>query len=131
MKRVIALALLLACCLTVWSCGGQQHYGLSDDRYVLVEDGRPNEFVDIVFEMDDEYRFVFSYDGFSSYRPTGIFTIDEGKVTCVTDDGKYTFIFEIVDNDTLRFVQDGSSELKTMENGIAASGGAIFKRTED
>jgi len=131
MKRAIALTLLVACCLTICGCGGQQHYGLSDDRYVLVEDGQPNEFVDIVFEMDDEYWFVFSYDGFSSYRPMGTFTIDDGTVTCVTVDGEHTYIFEIVDNDTLRFVQEGSAELRTLENKIAAADGAIFKRTED
>lgn len=48
--------------------------------------------------------------------------IDNGKVTATTDDGD-TYIFEVPDNDTIKFVQDGSSEvIDTLGNTVVAYG---------
>ena len=75
--------------------------------------------------------FSFTYDPLLSYFPNGTFTVSDGKVRAVTDDGKFTYLFEIVDNTTLRFVQNGSAQTITASGELAVHDGATFKFMEN
>ena len=75
----------------------------------------------ITFDLEDK-TFIFNYDILSSTLVVGTVEIDDGKVTATTDDGD-TYIFEVPDNDTIKFVQDGSSEvIDTFGNTVVTDG---------
>ena len=63
----------------------------------------------------EKNTFSFHYDYLSSYYAYGKFTVNNNKIVAETDDGKYTFIFEIKDDETIVFVQKGSSEIKILD----------------
>lgn len=83
-------------------------YGLSNGRYVA-DDSRLN-YVDVSFDLP-EGRFRLTPDVFSSTLIEGTFEIDDGKVICTEESVKGTYIFKIIDNDTISFTARGSSEL--------------------
>ena len=81
-------------------------YGLSEGVYTAGVKGdvfAPR----IVFDANEE-SFVFTYDLTMSYLNAGSYKIDGGKVKAVTNDGEFTYIFEIKDNDTLIFDKKSS-----------------------
>lgn len=55
-----------------------------------------------------EFQFVFSL--ISSYLGNGQYEIENSRLTLRTDDGNYTYVFDMV-GDTLVFDADASSEL--------------------
>jgi len=72
--------------------------------------------------MDEEYKtFSFSYDVLSSYLAVGTYAEKNGKLELKTDDGKYCYIFDIADDNILKFNQENSSDSHPfgteMENG--------------
>jgi len=77
-----------------------------------------------------EKTFSFGYDILSSYLSCGTYEIKDDVLTAVTDDGIYHYRFKVIDDDTLEFMQEGSSEVKLIneEMGIAVEDGAIFKK---
>jgi len=79
----------------------------------------------ITFDLHKN-RFTLVCDPLSSYLNTGTIELD-GKITATTDDGKYTYIFEVVDNDTIRFVQNGSSDIASRLEGDPLADGTEFK----
>lgn len=105
---VCVILLMFALC----SCSNKPIYGLSEGCYMLniTSDTYPSPSID--FDLENN-TFTFKYDPLSSYFTHGTFRITNGKVIAKTDDGKYTYIFEITDNDTITFIQNGSSEIKT------------------
>lgn len=72
--------------------------------------------------------FSFSYDVFSSYLSYGTFSEENGKITAVTDDGWYTYIFEVKDEDTIAFVGAGSSAIIMTEGEPVIKDGSEFIR---
>lgn len=116
----IALSLFV---LTLFGCG-KVHYGLSSGTYTLqVEEGTTDVMLfarpQITFDAKDR-TFTARISIASSYFAAGKYEIDNGYVTAKTDDGLYTYVFEIVDNDYIKFVQEKSTEC-----GFAD--GALFK----
>ena len=100
-------------------------YGVSSGTYsVAGEDGffLPN----ITFDIQNE-RFVLDFDPLSSCFNTGTIKIEHGKVIATTDDNKYTYIFQVIDNDTLQFVEKGSSKIATRSGDVAVNDGTEFK----
>ena len=79
---------------------------------------------------EKEHTFSFSYDLLSSYLSVGTYVVEKGILTAITDDGLYYYQFKVLDEDTLEFMQEGSSEVRLIneEMGIAVQDGAEFKR---
>ena len=99
----------------------------------ITSDTYPSPSID--FDLENN-TFTFNYDPLSSYLAHGTFRISGGKVIAETDDGKYTYIFEITDNDTLTFIQKGSSEIEITDAPDSfriprVFDGAEFKFTEE
>lgn len=90
-------------------------------------DGMPLPYISLDKEAG---TFVFSYDALSSYLPYGKYEIDYDVLKAVTDDGLYTYVFEVVDDNTLKFRQEGSSEIKLIDENMEAPAvwdGLVFK----
>ncbi len=80
----------------------------------------------IKFDTENN-TFSFHYDYVSSYYAYGKFTVKSNTVFTETDDGKYTFIFEIKDDETIVFVQKGSSQINILdERAPQVSDGSEF-----
>lgn len=78
--------------------------------------------------LNDDYTFSFSYNPLSSYLPYGRYKIADKKITCSTMDGKYTYIFDVVDDYTVTFNEGESSELEMADSVYAKpKHGSIFK----
>ncbi|MDD3369870.1 MAG: hypothetical protein PHP50_13490 [Lachnospiraceae bacterium] len=73
-----------------------------------------------------EKTFVFSYDFLSSYSNYGTYLIQDDEVIATTSDGKYTYTFKIVDDDTISFVEEKSDSTTTVEGIRAVPDEAIF-----
>lgn len=98
-------------------------YGVSEGTYAVSEEDIFSPY--ITFDLHKN-RFTLVCDPLSSYLNTGTIELD-GKITATTDDGKYTYIFEVVDNDTIRFVQKGSSDIASRLEGDPLADGTEFK----
>ena len=84
-------------------------YGISDGTYRLVTED-DSEFAPYIhFDMSGETtRFVFGADPRMSFSYTGTVEMD-GKISAHAENGGETWIFEVIDNDTIAFVRHGSS----------------------
>lgn len=71
----------------------------------------------------DSGEFIFTFSPLSSYIGHGVYTMENDRLTLQTDDGNYTYVFDIV-NDTLVF-DGGSSSTNTWYSGF--TDGAIFE----
>jgi len=78
-------------------------------------------------EKDKE--FFFSYDALSSHLQHGSYEVVDGFLYAITDDGDYQYLFEVVDEDTLKFKQRGSADISLIDYriGINVTDQAIFK----
>lgn len=74
--------------------------------------------------------FSFSYDLLSSYWPTGPYVIEDNVLTATTYDGRYQYVFSIIDDSTLQFCQEESSSVKLIDErlGVSITDGATFKK---
>lgn len=77
--------------------------------YLLKTDAE--EFIPQLILNDEEKTFSFSYDVLSSYLAVGTYTESNGQLELKTDDGKYHYTFDIVDENTLKFNQESSSDV--------------------
>ena len=82
--------------------------------------------------LQSGHEFQFSYDMLSSYLPYGMYTIKGHILTAITYDGRYQYRFEIINEDTLRFLQDGSSDVSLIDErlGTAIHDGDLFVRED-
>ena len=73
--------------------------------------------------------FSFTYDPFSSYLSVGTYEITDSTLAASTDDGERTYIFNIVNDNTLKFIAKGSYEMKLTDDrmGTLVTDQAIFK----
>lgn len=88
--------------------------------YVMQESEEP---IKPSISLKDDNRFTFTYSALSSYLPIGSYEVDNGVLTLITDDGKYTYIFAIKDN-TLIFNATESSEISSY---VDLPDGSVFK----
>lgn len=105
-------------------------YTLVLDEEVLDEtepDDREYLLPELVLDWQ-EGTFQFSYDVLSSYLASGTFSENGDQLELVTEDGKKRYLFAVSDADTLRFVEDGSSDISLIDKGIGVefSDGALF-----
>lgn len=100
-------------------------YGVSSGTYSVIDEDElllPN----ITFDMQNN-QFTFTYDFLSSYLNTGKIKIENKKIIATTDDNKYTYIFKIIDNDTIKFVENGSSKVVDLLDNVVITDGTEFK----
>ena len=100
-------------------------YGVSSGTYSVINEDElllPN----ITFDMQNN-QFTFTYDFLSSYLNTGKIKIENKKIIATTDDNKYTYIFKIIDNDTIKFVENGSSKVVDLVGNVVITDGTEFK----
>lgn len=122
---IISAVLLISFC----GCGSQTVNGLSEGAYICKQDSESVLSPHIRFDFKDN-SFTFYFDSLSSYLAIGNFEIEKGQVIAKTDDGKYTYIFDIIDNNTIRFEENGSSEIKMTDGESVISDGCEFVFTE-
>lgn len=79
---------------------------------------------------EEERTFSFGYDLLSSYLPYGTYEIEDGILTARTGDGKYQYLFRVMEDGSLAFIEEGSSEVRLTDIrlGIPVEDGAKFKR---
>lgn len=82
----------------------------------------------IIIDESDK-TFMFSYDVMSSYLAVGKYTENNGQLELRTDDGKYHYTFDIVDENTLKFKQKDSSRIKRITGGGIEDGAEFVTGT--
>lgn len=138
MKRIFAilvvcLLILTGCSTSTESSSSQNTDEISEHNadivYTMLLDDDSDEFAPYLSLDENNNTFVFTYDVLSSYMPTGTYEIKDGILTAYTDDGKYTYLFSVIDDNTIEFIQDGSSEVKLTDDklGVSVYDGAQFK----
>ena len=123
-KFLLTATVILLILLAVFFFKSQNKtvYGISEGTYAVSP--QDNYSPRIYFDLQD-FQFVLTADPALSYLSVGSFELDE-RVVATTDDGKYTYIFEVVDNDTIRFVQKGSSVIVSSPAGEPLADGTEF-----
>lgn len=77
----------------------------------------------------EDGTFTFSYSALSSYFPYGTWTEADGLVRCETSDSQYHYIFQRMNENTLRFIQRQSSDVEAIQWGLSGAeiaDGALF-----
>lgn len=100
--------LIAAAAILLWN-GNQIHYGISEGKYQMeaeLDGMRPFLYFDM---QSDPIRFVFGRDLRMSFAYRGTVTLN-GRVNLHCENSGEKWVFEVVDNNTLRFVQKESSE---------------------
>lgn len=109
MKKIIVSICLLFCILWLSGCG-KTGYSLSDGLYRA----QTNSLVYISFDLKKQ-TFMFTHDSLMSYLPAGQFVCRDGRVYAA--DGEDTYVFEIVDDETLSFLASESAET-SLDDGM-------------
>lgn len=88
----------------------QNYYMITDEKESLVP----------CLALFDDGTFGFTYDVLSSYYPHGVWRKEGDRLIAVTDDGKYTYVFQS-DNGRYIFLQEESSDAALTDRGIGAA----------
>ncbi len=99
-----------------------------EDTYRFVVNGTINGTVTLYADN----KIMFNYSLLSSYIPYGTYTVENNKLVMKTDDGRFTYAFD-VDGDTLVFDAVNSSDLPEYNHGNGTTfkpipNGAVFKK---
>lgn len=85
--------------------------------------------------LAQDNRFVFTYNILSSYLGVGIYSMENQIVTANTDDGKYTYVFHILEDGSLLFDVDKSAEVlvikEDLKNIVALDTDTAFTKTNN
>lgn len=78
----------------------------------------------------EKKEFAFVYDVLSSYFPVGTYKIENNVLTATTNDDLYHYVFEIVDENTLSFSAEDSSEMTVFDeySSIIPQDGTLFQK---
>ena len=131
MKKSILL--LLCCIFFLVACSKEDTPSVSGTYVMEVEQEDKEKIVFPSFSIDTEKKeFTFSYDMLSSYFSMGTYEIKENLLTATTSDNQYQYVFKIIDDNTLSFVEASSSEIKVIDTNffVVPQDGAIFKKIE-
>ena len=119
------LFLLIVAGVLAAGFGSKTYYGISEGTYRMETEEDSSLRPLIHFDMEgSDIRFVFGADERISFAYSGYVELD-GKVKAHSENGGKIWIFEVVDNDTIRFIQKGSSEFPLKEGSIPD--GAVFR----
>ena len=118
--------LLLLCCLLLAGCAPQAVTPRNGVYHMSV----PPETIDVPSLLLDaeSASFSFGYDALSSYLSIGSYEQDGSVLRCVTADGLYTYLFRVVNETTLAFIEEGSSEVRLIDARLGAPvvDGSVF-----
>ena len=116
---IIACIVVAACFLTSPKPDEQDsHYNLSSvGVYYGIYTYGDLAKLGILSNEDGEY-FSFGFDPFSSYMNIGSITEEDGKLICKTSDGKYTYVFDIKDAQTLIFDAERSDSVRLFDANV-------------
>lgn len=126
MKRKYALLLLLS--LLLFSCG-QNTPEVKNGKYTT----QPEDTTALgayLFLDSENHDFYFTYDYLSSYANQGSFKFEGKQIIATTEDEKYTFVFDVQDEETLLFREKGSSQIKMIQGEPSVKEGTLFHFTE-
>ncbi|MBQ8803676.1 MAG: zf-HC2 domain-containing protein [Tyzzerella sp.] len=113
-----------------WIEWEKELYGYLDGAYMIEsEEDWGSLITTLQFDLE-EHTCMFPQSVFSSVYPGGTFRIKDDKVVVKRYSGKDTYIFEIVDDETIRFVQEGSSEIP-LGDGRNLPDGTVFKLVDE
>lgn len=118
--------LLLVCCLVLTACAAPTVTPRSGVYRMSVP---PETAVAPSLTLSaEEGSFLFSYDALSSYLPMGAYAQDGGVLTCSTDDGRYVYLFRVVNETTLAFIAEGSADVSLTDPrlGQPVLDGSVF-----
>ncbi len=99
MRKILVISLVLLMLLSVASCASN---GVSEGFY----QHKYASYVWVSFEADGFFACNYREKMIDAVDMSGTYTVQDGKVICT--DGESTLVFEIVDNDTVRYVEEGS-----------------------
>ena len=76
----------------------------------------------------EDSSFSFGFDALSSYLSIGSYAQDGSILRCVTNDGLYTYLFRVVNETTLAFVEEGSAAVRLTDERLGAPvvDGSVF-----
>ena len=107
MKKIICV--LFVCVILLVGCG-EKFQNVTEGTYTLENSENAVLKPKVTFNNIDQ-SFTFMYDPFSSYLSFGKFTVEDSIITARTEDDKYIYRFEILDEKTIAFLEKRSSEL--------------------
>lgn len=129
MKHIksISLKLFIAVilCFSLVGCR-EKKPALQDGVYVMDVISENSSLAPTLSINTKEKTFTFTYDVLSSYLPYGTYTVKDSLLTCKTDDGIFTYTFNIEDDNTLSFVDNPNCNMTTIESGIKVTTGKKF-----
>ena len=118
--------ILLALCLLLTACSAK---AIAPRSGVYRMSAPPETLIVPALSLDVEAgTFTFTYDGFSSYLPAGSYEQDDTVLRCRTSDGRYTYLFRLVNETTLAFIADGSADVSLIDerSGQPVVEGSVF-----
>lgn len=116
---VIAVLFVMMCFF-----GCAQEAKVKTGVYVLENSGMTAD-PSLVLDTEDN-SFSFSYSMLSSYWPSGFYKIENQMLIAETYDGENTYQFKIMNDNTLVFVEEGSSFIPSIGEKQAIQEGSIF-----
>lgn len=105
---------------------------ITPGQYFLADPGEDDGVVLPNIQLNKDGSFEFFYDTLSSYAPHGNYSIQEDLLEASSSDGKYDYYFRIIDDRTLEFIQEGSSDVSLTDQKIGSpvTDGAVFTLKE-
>lgn len=134
MKKVLSLVLSICICMGITACNQPDAEISSAEvttQIYALEKG--DEAISPELTLSSDGTFGFPYDVLSSYYPIGTYEEADGILTATTDDGRYHYIFERVDEKTLKFVAEQSSDVSLTDPnlGVEIADGDSFVLQEE
>lgn len=135
MEKCTSFIVVLFCIVMLMACSksdmsvtiitsGNYHMKLSQEK-------QNNEKIAPVITINiDDKSFLFSYDVLSSYINIGTYEINDNILTATTSDEKYHYVFKIVDENTLSFLEEQSSKITVFDTAfsVVPQNGAVFQK---
>lgn len=138
--RIFNLFLLAAILLTVSGCASAQNKvdeSHSQSRpmiaktgtYCMEYSGGMEDVYIPSLTLNEDNSFSFAYDLSSSYLFKGHYKIENNMLSANTEDGSKLYLFRQVDEETLSFKAEGSSDVSLNDErlGVPIMDGALFK----
>lgn len=130
LKRIYGVLIILSFIfLLITGCGkGDSNSNININSGAYVAEGvysnsiisySPTLWIDM-----QEGFFRFTYDPLSSYLNAGTMEIKDNTIIAKT--GRYSFVFHIESETELKFVQKGSSIIKTVVGNLPMKDGTLF-----
>ena len=134
MKKHIVFITVLFCILMLMACNkSDTSITITSGNYKmeLSQEQQNGEKIAPVITINiDDKSFLFSYDVLSSYINIGTYEINDNILTVTTSDEKYHYVFEIVDENTLSFLEEQSSKITVFDTAfsVVPQNGAVFQK---